>query len=433
MTATAIKIQLPRKLGFLLEPHRYKIAKGGRGGVKSWSFARALLLLGSKTPLRILCAREVQKSLKESVHQLLVDQIQELQLEDFYQDLEHEIRGLNGTLIIFSGLSEHTVSSIKSFESIDIVWVEEAQTVSGKSWDILIPTIRKEGSEIWLSFNPELDTDETYVRFVEHTPPNAMLVHTTYRDNPWMTPELEAERAHDEATKKPEDYAHIWEGQCRSALAGAIFANEVAQMVQERRICKLPYDPRLKVHTVWDMGYNTDNMSVGLIQRGLSEVRIIDYMEERYKTVDWFAAELTKKNYNWGFDFLPWDAWVESRQTGKSDAQMLQRFGRRPKRVPNVPDAEQSRIRSLRGLFPQIYVDEVKGARLVECWKRYRRNVPRHGEPSTPIHDQYCHGCDMSGYMSLIVTQMTNEDLGRQPAYAIDTPSPHASMGVFGA
>jgi phage terminase large subunit len=156
----------PKKLQFLFDPHRYKVAYGGRGSGKSWSMARALLLQASNKPLRILCAREVQKSIKQSVHTLLNDQIQALGLGPLYEVLESEIRSRSGSSFSFTGLATNTVESIKSFEGCDIVWVEEAQTVSKKSWDILIPTIRKPNSEIWVSFNPNIDTDDTYTRFV---------------------------------------------------------------------------------------------------------------------------------------------------------------------------------------------------------------------------------------------------------------------------
>lgn len=158
------KVQFPAKLEFLFKPARYKVAHGGRGSAKSWGFARALLILAAQKPLRILCTREVQKSIKDSVHRLLSDQIQAMGLGHLYQVLETEIRGANGSLFVFAGLAQHTVESIKSFEGVDIVWVEEAQAVSKRSWDVLIPTIRKPGSEIWISFNPLLETDETYQR-----------------------------------------------------------------------------------------------------------------------------------------------------------------------------------------------------------------------------------------------------------------------------
>ena len=155
MPEIEINAGFPKKLQFLFDRCRYKVAYGGRGSAKSWSFARALLIIGVDEQLRILCAREIQKSIKQSVHKLLSDQIVELGLENEYEVFETEIRGRNGTYISFSGLSDHTVATIKSFEGCDIVWIEEAQTVSKRSWDILVPTIRKDGSEIWVTFNPD--------------------------------------------------------------------------------------------------------------------------------------------------------------------------------------------------------------------------------------------------------------------------------------
>ncbi len=144
--ALAISLTLPEKLEPLYEPRRYKVMHGGRGGGKSHGVAQVLLELGARKPLRILCAREIQKSMRDSVHRLLKDYIVKLGLESFYEVLDAEIRGQNGTLILFTGLQNHTVDSIKSFEGVDIVWVEEAHGVGKKSWDGLAPTIRKEGS-----------------------------------------------------------------------------------------------------------------------------------------------------------------------------------------------------------------------------------------------------------------------------------------------
>ena len=161
-----IEAWFPEKLRFLFSPARYKVVRGGRGPGKSWGFARALLIMGAKRPLRVLCTREVQKSIAQSVHQLLRDQIEALGLSGQYEVLTTEIRGKNGTQFFFSGLSDQTAESLKSFEGVDVCWCEEAQAISKRSWDILIPTIRKDGSEIWVSFNPQLESDETYRRFV---------------------------------------------------------------------------------------------------------------------------------------------------------------------------------------------------------------------------------------------------------------------------
>ena len=146
--------EFPEKLSCLFEKARYKVLWGGRGGAKSWGVARALLIQGAAKQLRILCARELQTSIRDSVHKLLSDQIAELGLTSFYQITQNSIKGANGTEFFFAGLRSN-VTQIKSFEGVDICWVEEAQTVSRASWNVLVPTIRKEESEIWVTFNPD--------------------------------------------------------------------------------------------------------------------------------------------------------------------------------------------------------------------------------------------------------------------------------------
>ena len=221
---------------------------GGRGGAKSWAAARALLIQGGQAPLRILCAREVQKSIKESVHTLLSDQIQEMGLGGFYQILDTEIRGANGTKFIFAGLASHTTESVKSYEGVDRVWVEEAQTVSKRSWDILTPTIRKPGSEIWMTLNPDMDTDETWVRFIALPSDDPWVCEVNWRDNPWFPAVLEQERLKAYARDVDGDYDHIWEGKPRRVAAGAIYRHEIAAMYAERRVCPVPYAPSMPVH-----------------------------------------------------------------------------------------------------------------------------------------------------------------------------------------
>ena len=161
-----VEARFPEKLKFLFAPARYKVARGGRGSGKSWGFARALLIQGASQPTRVLCTREVQKSIQQSVHQLLEDQVAELGLSSFYEVLTHEIRGKNGSAFYFAGLSDQTADTLKSFEGVDIVWCEEAHSITERSWNILTPTIRKPNSEIWVSFNPELESDETFKRFI---------------------------------------------------------------------------------------------------------------------------------------------------------------------------------------------------------------------------------------------------------------------------
>lgn len=411
------QIQFPEKLQFLFDPHRYKVAYGGRGSAKSWSFARALLVQAAAEPLRVLCAREVQKSIKDSVHRLLSDQIVAMGLEGFYDILETEIRGRNGALFIFSGLSQQTASSIKSMEGCDVCWVEEAQNVSKRSWDLLIPTIRAEGSEIWVSFNPELDTDETYQRFVVSPPPDTVVSEVNYHDNPWFPSVLEQERQHCKLTNQ-EDYGQIWEGKCRAAVAGAVYAMEVGDAIREQRICNVPYDPKLKAHTVWDLGWN-DAMSIAIVQRVRSELRIIDYIEDSHKTLDWYCAELNKRNFNWGYDFLPHDGRAKDFKTGKSAEEMLKSFGRKPKITPDI--GIEPGIKAARMAFRQAYFDKGKTARLVECLKRYRRSInTQTQEAGSPVHDEFSHGADCFRYVGVVADQMINEAdryVSQQPTF----------------
>ena len=165
-----VQAKFPDALSFLFQPSRYKVAYGGRGAAKSWAMARALIIKGAEKQIRVLCAREFQSSIQDSVHKLLSDQILALGLEAFYVIEKSTIKGLNGTTFGFEGI-RNNVKELKSYEGADICWAEEAANVSKSSWEVLIPTIRREGSEIWISFNPELDTDETYKRFVLKPPP----------------------------------------------------------------------------------------------------------------------------------------------------------------------------------------------------------------------------------------------------------------------
>ena len=408
------QIEFPEKLNFLLTKKcRYKGAKGGRGSAKSWSFARALLILGSTHKRRILCTREVQKSIKQSVHKLLKDQIEALGLGSFYQVLENEVRGLNGTEFSFSGLSDQTVDSIKSFEGCDIVWVEEAQSVSKRSWSVLIPTIRKDESEIWLSFNPELDTDETYDRFITNQPDDAIIVTMNYTDNPWFPVVLEKERLHAKATLPKSEYENIWEGKCMPAVAGAIYFEQVAIAEADGRICNVPYDPLLKVQVVFDLGWN-DSMSISLVQKNVNALAIIENIEDSHKTLDHYSAELKKKNHNWGKVWLPHDGRHKDYKTGKSAQDIMESLGWDVEITPNM--SIEDGIRLTRMSFGRLYIDKTKAARLVQCAKRYRRTINQQtNEPGPPLHDEWSHGADNLRYICINAEKMSNEDWGNLP------------------
>jgi phage terminase large subunit len=220
-------VEFPPKMLALLNPGmkaRYRVAYSGRGAAKSWSFARGLILRCLQAPIRVLCAREYQGSIAESVHKLLDGQINELDLDQWFTVQRDSITAFNGAEVIFAGL-HHNVSKVKSTEDVAIAWVEEAERVSDESWQTLIPTIRRPGSEILVSFNPDAETDPVYQRFVKTPPPNTLVEFVSWRDNPWLPAELDAERQYLERVD-PDAATHIWEGQCRAASNAQIFRNK---------------------------------------------------------------------------------------------------------------------------------------------------------------------------------------------------------------
>lgn len=225
-------IDLPAKFQPLFKPARYKGFYGGRGGAKSHAFATALTILGAQKPLRILCAREIQKSIEDSVKRLLDDKIASCGLGGFYQSIKTDIVGANGTLFRFAGLRTN-VDSIKSFEGIDIVWIEEANTVSQNSLDTLIPTIRKPSSEIWASWNPKSPKDPVDHLFRGNNPelkdkwsppPNSIIERVSFEDNPWF-PEVLREEMEWDKRRDPNKYAHIWLGEYQRRSEACVFQN----------------------------------------------------------------------------------------------------------------------------------------------------------------------------------------------------------------
>ena len=405
--ADNLRAQFPEVFQPLFEPRRYKVMYGGRGGAKSWSIARALLIQCTQDPLRVLCCREVMRTIADSVHRLLVDQIEALGLQDWYTITDHSIAGLNGSEFLFTGLRAIDAAKIKSYEGVDVAWWEEAQTASERSLDTLIPTIRADGSELWFSLNPELDTDPAYQRLIVLPPENAWVQRVTWRDNPWFPAVLEAERV---ALQKrdPIAYENIWEGKPRTVVEGAIYAREVTDLIESRRFRPVPYDPKLPVHTVWDLGWN-DQTSIVFVQKIISEVRLIDYEEESFLRFDEWAKRLSAKDYLYGDHYLPHDGKNKTQAANGVSAQaLLTPLLRQKPKIIARPESKEVPVRAARMMFPRVYMDE-KCGRLLDCLKRYRRSVPEStGEPGAPVHDEYSHGADAFGGLAMIVDKISN-------------------------
>ena len=410
------KAEFPVKLEGLFKKSRYKVAYGGRGGAKSWGIARALLILGAKSPLRILCAREFMTSMRDSVHKLLCDQIEALNLFGFYEITQASIKGKNGTEFAFAGL-KNNISNIKSFEGVDIAWVEEAQTVSRLSWNVLIPTIRKESSEIWVSFNPELETDETYQRFVAIPPADCITMKVNWSDNPWFPETLKLEK---DALKvrDEEAYNQVWEGLCRQTVDGAIFAKEMQQAEKEGRICRVPYDATKPVHAVFDLGWS-DSTAIWFLQFVGMETRLIRYIEDSQKTISFYLATMQTFGYVYDTIWLPHDAENKTlAAAGRSIDDIVRAAGYKTEIMPRVPILDS--INAARTIFPNCYFDREHTADGLACLRHYRYEVdPDTGQFSrNPLHDHYSHGADAFRYIALMIKEPPKRKKSAQIAMA---------------
>ena len=397
------KVEFPEKLSILFDSARYKVLYGGRGGAKSWGIARALLIIGARKTTRILCAREFQTSIKDSVHKLLSDQIVAMGLIEFYEITQNSIRGKNGTEFSFVGL-KNNVANIKSYEGCDIAWIEEAQTTSKLSWNVLIPTIRKEGSEIWISFNPELETDETYQRFIVNQPENCIVQRINWSDNPWFPETLRLEK---DAlfVRDREAYNTVWEGVCRQTVDGAIFAKEMQQAEFEQRITRVPYDATKPVLAIFDIGW-ADATAVWFLQFVGMETRLIRYYETNQTTMSEILAKMQTFGYVYETLYLPHDAQNKTlAANGRSIEDIVRAAGFNVRIIDRVPITDS--INAARTIFSKCYFDRENCYEGLQCLRHYRYDVnPETGNFSQkPLHDNYSHGADAFRYIGLMINE----------------------------
>jgi phage terminase large subunit len=403
VTQAIAKAEFPLKLECLFKSSRYKVLYGGRGGAKSWGVARALLIKGAQAPLRVLCAREFQTSIKDSVHKLLCDQIEALGLLGFYEITQASIRAKNGTEFSFVGL-KNNVANVKSYEGVDVCWVEEAQTTSRMSWNVLIPTIRKENSEIWITFNPELETDETYQRFVLNPPENCIVQKVNWSDNPWFPETLKLEK---DALKHrdPQAYNVVWEGLCRQTVDGAIFAKEMQMAELDGRITKVNYDPTKPVHAIFDLGWS-DATAIWFLQFIGMETRLIRYIEGNQQTMSDYLAKMQTFGYMYDTLWLPHDAENKTlAANGRSIEEIVRAAGYKTKIIPKTPILDS--INAARTIFINCWFDRENCHEGLQCLRHYRYDVdPETKQFSrTPLHDNYSHGADAFRYIGLMVNE----------------------------
>lgn len=414
-----LELDFPEKLDFLFQPSRYKILYGGRGSGKSWGVARALIAKAVQNPIRVLCARELQNSISDSVIALLADQIKSMGLEAFFDVQRTAIYGKNGSEFSFVGL-KHNVTSIKSFEGVDICWVEEGQAVSKTSWETLIPTIRKPGSEIWVTFNPDLDTDETYKRFVVNPPNNAIVRKVNWNDNPWF-PEVLKDELEQLKEKDPDSYLNVWEGHTRQMLEGAVYANELRKAQEENRVRDFLIDTNIPIQTFWDLGW-ADMTSIWFVQYiPGGEVRIVDFYQNCQKTIDHYVHVLENKGYVYKDWWLPHDA-ENKNMTGKSVKDILESMGKPIRITPKLSIADG--INAARTLLNRCYIHETNCADGMQNLRHYRYDV----DPNTkmfsnkPLHDQHSHAADAFRYVAVGLDENVstwNKSINKPPKWVV--------------
>ena len=412
----------PRKLHPIIKQRaRYKAAHGGRGGGKSHAFALAVVVKVMQEGCRVVCLREVQNSIKESVRQLIVDKISELGVEDCWDILDQELRCKNGGLVIFKGLQSYNAHNIKSLENFSVAWVEEAQSVSELSWRMLRPTIRAPQSEIWVSWNPRHDTDAVDQFFRGANPPgDAIIVEINWDDNPWFPDELMKEMLAD-YKNDPEMADHVWGGNYEIVSEGAYYARLLIEADREGRTNCGVYDPSKKVMTSWDIGVD-DYTAIWFWQQHEKKATVIDYYETSGDGVedivraalpelipDLSAAangcsELGRDEpYDYGMHYLPHDvALREWGAGGRSRYEILSSFGVKPihKGAANGP---VERVAASRNLLPLI--DFVPSERVnlgIKRLRNYRRKWnDALGTYTTPLHDDASHGADAFGEFAI--------------------------------
>lgn len=353
MAKPGLHLKVSEAFESIWKPARYKACYGGRASGKSHALAQMLVVRCVQTPgTRVLCAREVQKALRESAKQLIEDKISEMGAPGF-QIMNDEIRTPGGGRIVFQGMNRQTSDSIKSYEGFDISWVEEAHGLSKTSLQLLRPTIRKPGSELWFSWNPQRKSDavDNFFRG-ENAPANAVIVPANWSSNPWFPPEMEDERQHD--LKFSPAYQHVWEGKYATVVDGAYYAQALALAEQEGRITDLSYDGMLDRKAYWDIGID-DAMTIWITQRIKQRLHFMDYIEGSGQGLDYYVNILRQRGHESAEMVLPHDGAQRSAVTGKKFSDHLKDAGFRVRVLKNQgPGAASLRIEALRRVFPQI-------------------------------------------------------------------------------
>lgn len=404
-TSSLAEVRLPAYAGRLWEPARHYALHGGRGGGKSHTIAKHLLITGAERTQRIGCGREYQRNIAESVKQLLDDQIAELGLSDRYESTDREIRGLrNDTIITFLGVWRNP-QGVKSMEGYDAFWGEEANRFSGQSVRVLVPTLRKEGSRFFWSWNPEYEHDpiDKMFRGGAGPPPQSAVIRVDWRDNPWFPVVLREQMEFDYASD-PDQADHVWGGGYIKAIEGAYFAAQLRSAREQARVTVLAADPNYQIRAYWDLGRN-DATAIWIAQFLGDQINVIDYCEGVGQAPGYYFSWLRGNGYDGCLCVLPHDGASihPDNPVSMSYEMQARQAGFQVRVVRNQgPGAAMQRVDAARRLFPRIHFDEDRTRPGLRALGYYHEK--RHEDRNVglgPEHDWSSHGADAFGLMCI--------------------------------
>lgn len=409
-----VNVQIPSIFKPLMQPIRYKAAYGGRGSGKSHAFAQMIVIRCLQGPTRVACLREVQQSIRDSVRALIVSKIEDMGVSEYFQVLEAEIRGRNGSLITFHGLRSYNADNIKSLEGIDIAWCEEAQALSAHSLDILKPTIRKPNSELWFSYNPRNPTDAVDVFFRKNPPENSIAIEVNYDSNPFFPKELREEMEHDFEVD-PDNAEHVWHG-AYSAGKGSILARWINQAERENRVIDdVEFDPEgAPIHISMDLGFR-DTTCCWFWQPKLGGYSIFSYLHGTGMDADDWIEEIKKELVERGVTanhlggiWLPQDAKAKTFQSKHTSAEkFLATFGSSVvKIIP--PSRKADQISAARTVIKKVEFHKTRcedGLAGLRAWE-FAYNAGDQVFSRDPKHDWASHRGDSFSYGCQVLSTM---------------------------
>ncbi|MFT8797339.1 PBSX family phage terminase large subunit [Zymomonas mobilis] len=409
MSFPALRIPTAKVFRPLLKPARYKGAYGGRGSGKSHFFAEMLVEDCLRLPgLRAVCIREVQKSLKDSAKRLIEAKLSAYHLGSNvgFRVFRDHIQTPGNGVIIFQGMQDHTAESIKSLEGFSRAWVEEAQTLSQRSLELLRPTIRTIDSELWFSWNPRFKTDPVDRMLRGETPPTgAVVVQANWENNPWFPSPLDQERR-DCLANDPDKYRHIWEGGYAEITEGAYYAQALAKARSEKRITVVAADPLMTLRAVWDIGgtgAKADATAIWIVQYVGREIRFLDHYEAQGQPLSAHLHWLRSHDYGGALCILPHDGAQHDKIASTTYEGALREAGFSVRVIPNQgAGAAMQRIEAARRLFPQMWFDEnhCHGGLEALGWYHEKRDEIR-GIGLGPDHDWSSHSADAFGLAAI--------------------------------